>query len=112
MVRKSLTHYVSSMGTKCLSGSRGVAKGDETTSVALVEYPVSHLLTLRAAIKLHTGPLQMPKLTCLQESTAEKETALSLLMVFLCKRLEGSWQSESWTQMGTARKSGVVLPST
>ena len=69
------THYAPSMGTKCFSGSRGVAKGEGTTSVALVVYPVSHSLMLRDAIKLHTDPLQMPKLTCLQESTVEKETA-------------------------------------
>ena len=42
----------------------------------------------------------------------QKETVWHLLMVFLCKRLEGSWQLESWTQMGTARMSGGVLLST
>ena len=42
----------------------------------------------------------------------QKETVWSLLMVFLCKRLERSWQLESWTQMGTARKSGGILLST
>lgn len=56
-------------------GCQGGCQGEVgTTSVVLVAYPVSPSLTLRAAIKLHTGPLQMPKPTCLQEFTAEKET--------------------------------------
>ena len=37
--------------------------------------------------QVHTDPLQIPKPTWLQESTAKKETVWSLLTVFLCKKV-------------------------